>query len=552
MHQPASVQPMAPVVPLPALLHRAAAQWPGHTAASFPDVEMTYAQLWGAACHIGNTLVRADVRPGEHIGLLMPNCARMLASLFGVILAGAIPVPLNTRYRSDELPYVIEHADMAGLITMAEVSQNNAGELVDYLQRVEDALTELKTQSAGRPFSIAAAPRLRFVSAFGSTQRPWVTPWQEGTAEESPGLRTRREAPGLDDVAVLLYTSGTTSRPKGVLQTHRALVTTCTRGGARMGFGTDDVVWSPSPMCHIAAWVGVLGCASVGAELLTSPYFEPAVVLDQLVARRATIAFANFPAFFFALGNLMQARGTSLPTLKLLTTAAAPAEIERIRKLFPGALQVSVTGSTESAGCMCINDMSDSPEKRAETAGRPLDGIRLSIRDVDTLEEVPAGTAGELWVGGVCTLKAYYKDPKPALTGAPDPGWFRTADLFTLDEQGRLAFRGRIKDMLKVGGENVSAAEIENYLLALPAIAVVQVVSAPDDHLGEVPAAFIELKAGATLSKEEVLAFCRAGIARFKVPRIVRFVTEWPMSSTKIQKERLRAMLREPPAQAQT
>ena len=103
-----------------------------------------------------------------------------------------------------------------------------------------------------------------------------------------------------------------------------------------------------------------------------------------------------------------------------------------------------------------------------------------------------------------------------------------------------------------MGGENVSAAEIENYLLALPAIAVVQVVSAPDDHLGEVPAAFIELKAGATLSKDEVLAFCRAGIARFKVPRIVRFVTEWPMSSTKIQKERLRAMLREPPAQAQT
>jgi len=550
MQHSTTVKAMAPVVPLPALLHQAAATWPERTAASFPDTELSYAQLWGEACHIGNTLVRAGVRPGDHIGLLMPNCARMLASLFGVSLAGAVPVPLNTRYRSDELPYVIEHADMTGIITMAEVSQNNAGELVDYLQRIEDALPALKTQSAGKRLAVAAAPRLGFVAAYGATQRAWVTPWQEGSAEETPELRAQREAVSLDDIAVLLYTSGTTARPKGVLQTHRAIVTTCTLGGARMDFGAGDVVWSPSPLCHIAAYVAIIGCAAVGAELLTSPYFEPEVVLDQLIRRRATIAFANFPAFFFALGNLMQSRGLDVPSLKLLTTAAAPAEIERIRKLFPGATQVSVTGSTETAGCMCINDKGDPPEKRAETAGRPLDGIKLSIRDVDTLEEVPSGTSGELWVSGVCTLKAYYKDPKPALTGEPDPGWFRTADLFTLDEAGRLAFRGRIKDMLKVGGENVSAAEIENYLLAMPAIAVVQVVSAPDDNLGEVPAAFIERKAGASLTEEEVIAFCRAGVARFKVPRIVRFVTEWPMSSTKIQKERLRAILRESQTQA--
>ncbi len=530
---------------LPALLHRAAIHWSDRIAASFPDGELTYARLWSAACHIGHALLESGIQPGDHVGLLMPNNARMLAALYGVSMAGAIPVPLNTRYRSDELPYVIEHADMAGIVTMTDVSQNNAGELVDYLQRIEDALPALRAQSSTSPFALAEAPRLRFVAAFGETKRGWVKRWEPGNAEESPALRARRDAVRPDDVAILLYTSGTTSRPKGVLQKHRTLMTVCTRGGARMGFGRDDVVWSPSPMCHIAAWVGILGCASVGAELLTSPYFEPAIVLDQLLRRRVTIAFANFPAFFFALGHLMQQRGARLPALKLLTTAASPAEIERIRKLFPGAKQVSVTGSTETAGCMCINDMNDPPEKCAETAGQPLEGIELSIRDVDTQEPLPAGSAGELWVRGVCLLAGYYKDPKPAFTGAPDPGWFRTADLFTLDEGGRLAFRGRIKDMLKVGGENVSAAEIENYLMALPEIAVVQVVSAPDDHLGEVPAAFIELKPGTCLSEQQVVDFCRSGIARFKVPRIVRFVTEWPMSSTKIQKERLRALLRE-------
>ena len=527
-----AVEPGVLDLGLPELFLRAARRWPDRTAAAFPDERIGYAELAERARDVGARLVRAGVRPGDHVGLLIPNSGRFLATLLGISLCGAVPVPLNTRFRGDELPYVIEHADLVGLVTVGETEVNPRGEPVDYPARLAESLPSL----GGGPFC-AQAPRLRFVAAYGPVRHPWLTPWTEPSGGD---LDLVPSTPG--GTALLLYTSGTTSRPKGVRNTHHALVVTGVVGMVgRMGMTADDVVWSPAPLCHIGAYVALLGAFATGARFVSAPFFHADAAIELLDREQVTIAYAGFPAFYLDMANRLRETGRELTHLRVLTTAAAPGEVERVREGFPRTLQVSVTGSTELSGMICVNHRTDTAEQRATTAGLPLDGIEVSIRD-ERGGAVATGGTGEIWVRGYCLLAAYHKDSRPVVTGEPDPGWYRTGDLGALVD-GRLSFRGRLKDMIKVGGENVAAAEVEGFLLRHPAVALVQVVAAPDARLGEVPVAFVEVAPGHTLTEAELTGFCRGAMAAYKVPRAVRFVTEWPMSATKISKPALRARL---------
>lgn len=537
-----AVDPAVLGLGLPELFRRAERRWPDRVAAVFPGTRLSYRQLGEQARAVGERLVRAGVGPGDHVGLLIPNSGRFLATLLGISLCGAVPVPLNTRFRADELPYVVEHADLVGLVTVCESEVNPRGEPVDYPARLAEALPSL----GGRAVFCAEAPRLRFVAGYGPPRYDWVTPWPDPSGSGEPAAAgptppwLAPTAPG--DTALLLYTSGTTARPKGVRNSHHALVVTGVLGMVgRMGMTADDAVWSPAPLCHIGAYVALIGAFATGARFVSAPYFDAGAAIDLLDAERVTIAYAGFPAFYLDLANELRRTGRELTHLRVLTTAAAPGEIERVRAGFPRTLQVSVTGSTELSGAVCVNHATDTPEQRATTAGLPLDGIEVSIRDERGAVLGP-GATGEIWVRGYCLLSGYHKDPVPVVTGEPDPGWFRTGDLGALVD-GRLSFRGRIKDMIKVGGENVAAAEVESFLLRHPAVALVQVVAGPDPRLGEVPVAFIEVTPGHVLTEAEVLDFCRGAMAAYKVPRAARFVTEWPMSATKISKPALRGLL---------
>jgi fatty-acyl-CoA synthase len=523
------------------LLLRAATSWPDRPACMFPDGARTYAELWRDTCEIGARLRALGVAPGDHVGILIPNSSRFLATFFGIAASGALPVPMNPRFRGDELPYVIEHADLVALVTTGDVATNKSGERIDYLERLAGAIPEL-TQS--QSLATAAAPKLHTIAAFGAARAPWAVAWSDPREGSLPADVVVPDWFAPVDPAgpsLMLYTSGSTSRPKGVLISAHAVVSGAVRSMIdRLGTGPDDVVWSPLPMCHIGAFVAIVASFVVGAPFLSAPHFDPEETVELLMRERATIAYAGMSTFYFDITRVLRTRNLTLPDLRLLTTASNPAEIERVRAGLPGVLQVSITGSTELSGSICTSDLNDSAEQRAATAGRPIKGVELSIRD-EAGVRVTGGAVGELWVRGSCLLLGYYKDPGPLLTGAPDAGWFRTGDLAALVE-GRLSYRGRLKDMIRVGGENVAAAEIENYLLRHADIVSAAVVGAPDDRLGEVPAAFVELSEGSRLTIDEILAFCRVGLASFKVPRVVRLVDEWPMSATKIDKQRLRQL----------
>jgi fatty-acyl-CoA synthase len=271
-------------------------------------------------------------------------------------------------------------------------------------------------------------------------------------------------------------------------------------------------------------------------------HFEPGAALDYLEHERATVNFASFPTITQALLTHPQ-WDPSRMHFRLVNNVAPPDVLRSMQAAMAFATQISAYGLTEAGGVVAFGCRSDSAEQRATTSGRPFRGIEVVAKDLETGAVLPPGASGELCIRGYCLFEGYYRDPAKNAEAFDGEGFFHTGDLGFVDADGYVAYRGRIKDMLKVGGENVAAVEIESFLGTHPAVLLAQVVSAPDEKYGEVPAAFVQLRPGAEASADELIAFCTGRIASFKVPRHVRFVDEWPMSATKIQKFRLREQL---------
>jgi fatty-acyl-CoA synthase len=229
--------------------------------------------------------------------------------------------------------------------------------------------------------------------------------------------------------------------------------------------------------------------------------------------------------------------------LKCVLAVGAPETLTRLQAAVPHAVLVSTFGMTESCGCAVMHELDDPLEVRTSTAGTALPGLEVRIVEPGADGSVPAGTVGEIQLRGPLLFDGYHNDERKTAASFAENGWFRTGDLGVLDAGGRLAFRGRLKDMLRVGGESVAPAQIEACLMAHPAVQIAAVVGMPDERLEEVPAAFVELRSGGRATEVELVDHCAAALARFKVPRRVIFVDEWPMSATKIQKFRLRERL---------
>jgi fatty-acyl-CoA synthase len=263
----------------------------------------------------------------------------------------------------------------------------------------------------------------------------------------------------------------------------------------------------------------------------------------MLDREHATVSFATFPAITQALLNHPDYHRDRWRHIRLINNVAPPDTLRMMQEQMPHTVQISAYGCTECGGVVAFNDPEDTLEQRTTTSGRPFDGIELEIRDIETGESCPSGTRGEIVVRGYNLFDGYHRDPELTAAAVDADGWFHTGDIGALSEDGRVSYLGRLKDMLKVGGENVAAVEIESYLGTHPAVSIAAVVAVPDPKYVEVAAAFLELRPGHELTEQEVIDFCRSGLASFKVPRYVRFVREWPMSATKIQKYRLQEEL---------
>jgi len=234
-----------------------------------------------------------------------------------------------------------------------------------------------------------------------------------------------------------------------------------------------------------------------------------------------------------------------LHRIRLVMAVGVPERLRAMAARVPQAVHVSCVAMTESSAFLALGRLDDPLEARLTTGGHPMPGMAVRVVDPDTGADLPPDTPGELLFRGPTAFDGYFRDPEATAATIDAQGWVHTGDVVTVDADGRVTFRSRLKDMLKVGGENVSAAEIENHLLTHPAVGVVAVVAAPDARYVEVPAAFVQLASGASATAEELIAHCVGRIASFRVPRYVRFVAEWPMSGTKIRKVALRARIAE-------
>ena len=357
-------------------------------------------------------------------------------------------------------------------------------------------------------------------------------------------LQRRRQLVKVRDPAVVMYTSGTAAEPKGALLTHEALIRFAagTRD-TRFFLTPEDRIWTALPMFHIGGIAFSVATIYAGATLCHTGFFQPQVALDQIESMRCTIVLAAFETIWLPVVNLPDFTGRDLSSVRIVMAVGVPERLRDMASRMPHATQVSCFGMTEASSFLSLNYLTDTLEQRVRTGGHPMPGMECRVVDPVTGVDLPPDTEGELLFRGSNCFSGYLNDPELTAQVFDDEGWFHTSDVATMDPGGRVTFISRLKDMLKVGGENVSAAEVESYLLRHPAVGIVQVVSAPDDYYVEVPAAFIQLKPDATVTEEEIIAFCVGKIATFRVPRYVRFVTEWPMSGTKIKKAILREMI---------
>jgi fatty-acyl-CoA synthase/long-chain acyl-CoA synthetase len=542
-------------LPLADLLVRSAQAHPERTALAFPDRRYTYADLLEGATRTARSLRAAGVGSGDHVGLLMPNSVEFVESMFGAALLGAVLVPLNARFRSAELGYVIAHAELSVVLTSDAIATRT-----DFRAILGESLPSLPGSDPDAPLRLAEAPRLRHVVVLdgdsgggclgGDAFRALA---ERVDPHEIDTIRARVRS---RDTALILYTSGTTAHPKGCLISHESI----TRGSVgRMRetvplTGEPPVFWCPLPLFHIASLQVFLASIGVGATFVTDVFYDAGRALEQIRQMRVT---SLWPWFFSTMNGLLadpSFTGAQHPELTSISLVGPPAALREVQARFPAAKLINGSGMSEMAGYFAISPMDDDDESRATWVGKPVSGVEVRIIDPETGQDVGPDTLGELLLRGYSMMTGYYRDPERTRQTIDEDGWLHTGDLFRLSHDGHVRYEGRLKDMLKVGGENVPAIEVEAFLCTHPAVAIAEVVGRPDDRLDEVAVAFVELAPGSTVTADELIEYCRGRIASFKVPRAVYFktATEWPMSATKVNKVALRREVAELAARERT
>lgn len=499
-----------------AQLRRLAARLGGKDAFRFEGEDwagtLTFGAWARAAERYATALAAAGVGAGDRVAIVAPSGPVWPVAQVACSHLGAILVPVNLRYRSDEIAHTLALARPK----LALVIERH--HLTDYAALVSSCAPDL-------PIVTLAGPDAEADPAFLAAADGQPAP---------PDVSTP------DSAVLMQFTSGTSAFPKAALLGNWATLGATGQLALRMGIAEDDVYFSTQPMYHVGGSVATIlmalaaGCTmvvparySVDAVFRMIPKYGCTVRTGQAAMYAMEMAHPDFSPDIFR-------------TVKKAWSGGS-AELKRSIRDVMGIPEITtIYGLTETAGTTTVTARDDPDNVRWDSCGRPIAGVEVGIAHDGVIDTAP-DTPGEICVRGWSVMLGYYGDP-PATAAAIDPaGWFHTGDLGRLDRDGYLYFIDRIKDMIKPGGENVSAAEVERVIFDHPAVAEVAVVGMPDSRLGEVPAAFVELRTGATASEADLVSWCASRIASFKVPRRVFFVGEWPMTeSGKIQKRVLR------------
>ena len=506
----------------------------------FRDARYTFSEVADQVDLAAKALMALGVEAGDHVSLWLNNRAEWLFFMFGLARIGAVQVPVNTRFRTNDLEYVLRQSDSAMLIT------HDISGPIDYLAMVREVVS---LPDEGNVVDDSDFPMLNRVVIVGDGNYPGTVGWDAALDDADriadADLEARADAVDPDDPVFIMYTSGTTGFPKGVLHNHNLIRNTEERA-YRLGVTEKDVILNYLPLFHAFGYSeGSLLSMVSGACHVVTETFDPDEVLDLVERERATMA-NGFDTHVQGLCDAQEAKPRDVSSLRTGLFGAgmhnSTPVIRRSFRLLKPMHAVSGYGMTEVWVGAMLGALDDDEEHRAETSGYPAPGYDIKVVEPDTGREQPDGVPGEIRVRGYCLMLGYYKKPKETAESYDEDGWFCTGDMGERRADGYVRFIGRYKDMLKVGGENVDPMEVEGFLLEHPDVQQVAVVGIADRRLAEVPVAFVEPKAGAEVDEDAMIAYCRGKVASFKIPRHVVFVDAFPMTASgKIRKVDLRA-----------
>ena len=526
-----------------ACVERIAATYPNKEAlvVRHQNIRWTFSEYKSRIDALAAGLVSLGVEPGDRVGIWSPNRVEWCLTQFATAKIGAIMVCINPAYRPYELEYALNKVKCQTIITAAQFKTS------EYLRMLQEMAPELATCEPGELKSIRL-PHLTTVIRMGDAVSPGMFNFDKvcEMGEDTHYDRMAEIAPTLqaDDAINIQFTSGTTGSPKGATLSHFNILNNGLQVGAGMRFTSEDRLCIPVPLYHCFGMVmGNLTCMTHGAcAVFPDEGFDPDVVLRTVVEEKCT-ALHGVPTMFVAETDLPNVAEYELSTLRTGVMAGAPCPLELMHQVIDKLNMSEITimyGQTETSPVNHMTDIDAPAEKRCGTVGRVGPYQEIKIID-ESGRVVPLGDKGELCCRGYSVMQGYWDDEARTDETIDATGWLHSGDLAEMDEEGYVQIVGRIKDMIIRGGENVYPREVEEFLYTHPDIQEVQVFGIPDERYGEIVCAWVQLKQNATLNEESVKSFCRDQITHFKVPSLVRFVDEFPMTVTgKIQKFKMR------------
>ena len=525
-----------------ALLAYLAQTIPEQEAVVWPPQRLTYAALYAQATAVASGLWGLGIRPGEPVALLVSNRPEWLTTALGCALIGAPVVALSTWSRRVELEYAMDHSQAVALVTL----DGFLG--ADYQAMLGEIIPEATRCPPGQ-IDAARLPALRELIVLGQPSLAAARPFDEVSTrgrDLDPALvRAASARVQPTDLLYVLYTSGSTARPKGVTLAHAACLENGFHIGERQHLTGADRLWLAVPLCwSFAAANALMALLTHGGTVVLQERFEAEAAVRLIAAERCTV--------YYGMSHMAQAMldtpawgHVDTRSLRTGLTIGTPEEVALTMHGL-GVRQIcNVYGATETYGNATVTDAFEPEAVRLQSQGTPLPGMRLRIVHPDTRVVLPPGEVGEILVAGRVT-PGYYRDPESNARAFDAEGYFMTGDLGALDAVGRLHFRGRLKDLIKSGGINISPLEVEAYVMTHPKVHYAAVVGLPDAVKGEVPVAAVALRAGEAATAEEIRGFCRGHIASYKVPVQVVFLRpdEFPRTNTgKVQKTALREVM---------
>lgn len=524
---------------LPALLEESARRHRDRTAVIDGETRLTYAELAELVGRVQRSLMAAGVEPGDRVCVWSPNTFHWVAAALAAHSAGASLVTLNTRFTGAEALDILERTSARVLFLPDRFLGN------DYLETLRGA-----GGGAGAERPVAALPALSLVVRVpiegGGEAEPGVAAWDDflarGEEVDPAAAAARREAVGPDDIADILFTSGTTGRPKGAMSAHRQTIGVAVAWAEHAEVSREDAYMIVAPFFHTFGYkAGWVVCLLHGATIVPQITFDLDDAVATIERERVTI-MPGPPTVFQMLLAYPGREERDLSSLRLAVIGSATVPVtlvERIWRELSFDLVITAYGLTEAVVVtMCRSG--DDAETISHTAGRPTADFEVRIAGPDG-NALPAGEEGEIQVRGPNVMLGYLDDEEATRKAIEPDGWFHTGDVGHLDEHGNVTITDRLKDMVTVGGFNVYPAEVENAILGFDEVVECAVVGAPDERLGEVALAYVVTRPGAELSEEELIAACRERLANFKVPRRIAFLDELPHNAAgKVLKRELR------------